>query len=148
VDTLNSVNRPGAGAHLRLDRAYLEKQIPITDRIAPPSHCQEGTRTLPTLLTQISSGPSAPRVARALALDANGTRPRSEPSIALPDRASCNAQRGIDLGISADFFCQEAVVICPMGDPCWVPLATSLAQLEGSSMSDRGRSATRPWNGF
>lgn len=73
-------------------------------------------------------------------------------SIGNSSAGSCLLQgpAGYGLGISGDLFCQEAVVTCPMGDLCWMPLATSLAQHEEwnpSSMSDPGRSATRLWNG-
>jgi len=44
VDTLNAVNTPGVGAHLRLDRAYLEKQIPIS-AVEHLWNCSNGART-------------------------------------------------------------------------------------------------------
>ena len=63
--------------------------------------------------TKCRLGPSAPRVARA------GPWMRTAHSTAKMRT------------ISGDSFRQEALVTCPMGGLCWMPLATSWAQLEG-----------------
>jgi hypothetical protein len=132
VDTLNAVNTPGVGTHWKLDRAYLEKQIPISHRIAPAFELPGGHVDLRGVAhTNVvwafgpqggpGSGPGCERHAVQMSTINCATQ-------------SCLLQRPTGSGpfISGDFFLPGSVVTCPTGDLCWMPRPTSLAQLCGA----------------